>query len=484
MTGGLDRRRFLTLAGLSAGALATRGLGAAEPVRPLRRRAAPKTIAVLGGGMGGLVAAHELALAGHRVTLLEAQRRPGGRVLTLRAFSDGLYAEAGAGRIPDTHGVTLHYARHFGLPLDAFYPTKLSQVAHLGGARIRFDSLARIDMSKVPLELSPAERAMGLDGLSERYVRAALREIGDFESHAWPSRRLEEAYGSFTFAEYLERQGASKAAIAFLSQGFEDDAALDFLRDAVSHNTARLYKIRGGNDRLPHAFARRLAESIRYGAVVKEIRRSDSAVEVLYEQAGTPRRLMAEHVVCALPFSVLRHLSVTPPFPDDKRKVIDTLRYGSVTRVILQTRTRFWARQGLNGFALVDRPMEVWSPSFDQPGTRGLLTAYTYERLAREIGSMPEAERIRSTASYLNEVHPGLTEELEGGVSTCWDEEPFARGAFPLFDPGELSTLPALIRRSEGRIHFAGDHASPYPGWMQGALMAGLAAAREVNEAA
>ncbi|HKC24462.1 MAG TPA: FAD-dependent oxidoreductase, partial [Thermoanaerobaculia bacterium] len=460
-----------------------RGLQAAPLPKPLRRRGAPKRIAVLGAGLGGLSAAFELAAAGHDVTILEAQRRPGGRVQTLRDFSDGLYAEAGAGRIPDTHRVTLHYVRLFGLRLAPFYPTTPSQLAYLRGKRIRFDSLARIDMSQVPLALTAEERTAGLDGMEERYVRAAFRGLGDFEAEGWPSETLRREYEGLTFGELLEKNGASKDAIAYLSTGFEDDSALDFLRDAVSHNTKELFKIVGGNDRLPHEFAERLKERIRYGAVVREIRQTASGVEVLYEQAGAPSRVEADRAVCALPFSILRHLAVVPAFPEDKRAAIEKLRYGNVTRVVLQTRTRFWTRAGLNGFALVDRPMEVWSPSFDQPGTRGLLTAYTYERLARELGALTEPERIRSVASYLAEVHPGLDRELEGGVSKCWDEDPFARGAYTLFNPGELSTLPPILRRPEGRIHFAGEHVSPYPGWMQGALMSGLRAAREANEA-
>jgi monoamine oxidase len=35
----------------------------------------------------------------------------------------------------------------------------------------------------------------------------------------------------------------------------------------------------------------------------------------------------------------------------------------------------------------------------------------------------------------------------------------------------------------EGRIHFAGEHTSPWPGWIQGALHSGLRTASEVNEA-
>jgi monoamine oxidase len=48
--------------------------------------------------------------------------------------------------------------------------------------------------------------------------------------------------------------------------------------------------------------------------------------------------------------------------------------------------------------------------------------------------------------------------------------------------PGQFE----LLRHTgtpEGRVHFAGEHASPWPGWIQGALHSGLRAAREVNEA-
>src|SRR6187397_3322041 len=83
-----------------------------------------RKVLVLGAGMAGLVAAYELGKLGHDVTVLEARTRPGGRVHTLREpFSDGLYAEAGAARIPDNHDLTLKYVSTFELPLEPFYPT-------------------------------------------------------------------------------------------------------------------------------------------------------------------------------------------------------------------------------------------------------------------------------------------------------------------------------------------------------------------------
>ena len=80
-------------------------------------------------------------------------------------------------------------------------------------------------------------------------------------------------------------------------------------------------------------------------------------------------------------------------------------------------------------------------------------------------------------------VFPGMRQNFEGGVSKCWDEDPWARGASSWYKPGQMSELWPHIARAEGRVHFAGDHTSTYNRWMQGALQSGNRAAREVNEA-
>jgi monoamine oxidase len=93
--------------------------------------------------------------------------------------SDDLYAEAGAGRIPNTHNVTLEWVKHFGLELEPFFPKELAEVALLKGRRVKMPVGKPVDMSQVPLDLTPDERKIGVSNFDEHYYGDTMRRIGD-----------------------------------------------------------------------------------------------------------------------------------------------------------------------------------------------------------------------------------------------------------------------------------------------------------------
>jgi len=478
----ITRRQFVGLACAIGAGLASRPAHALTLLRDQERKSASgRHILILGAGAAGLAAALKLREMGHEVTILEARTRPGGRIHTLREpFSDGLYAEAGAGRIPATHDLTLAYVKRFKLELDPFWPQSGAEVYLWRGARQAVPRGGEPDLNRLRVVFTPRERKVGFGGLSKLYVDRVLEEIRSLPKAGWPFPGFDR-YKDISFGDFLRRQGASSDAILYLSQGFEDDSLLDFAHDTISH-VPTMWKIRGGNDLLPRAMARSLREHIRYGAEIRRIEQSPGGVRVTFVAGGAPHVASADRVICTIPFPVLRDIDVLPAWSDRKAAAIRNLYLSPVTRVFVQTKTRSWERKGLNGFATVDQPMELWSPTHNQPGTRGILMSYMYERMAREYSAKTPQVRIDRTIELFERVHPGVREDFETAATWSWSDEPYSRGAFTTVRAGEFPQL-AHVATPEGRVHFAGEHASPWLGWIQGALHSGLRAANEVNEA-
>ncbi len=494
MLPGFDRRELFRRAAWAAGALAARPLGAlAAPAAALPPASRPQKVIVVGAGLAGLAAAWELQQAGHEATVLEARTRPGGRVLTLRdPFADGLYAEAGATQVFDNHHWTRHYAGLLGLSLDPVETSGQASITCIRGHRIRVEPGVRTDW---PLDLTPEERELDRQGMWQTYVATALEEIGDPAAPGWPPDSA-GTYDAVTFTDFLRARGASPYAVALLRLGFPDLSgegadrlsALYVLREALHRQTMRqVFTLRGGSDRLPRAFAAGLEGRIRYGAPVVRIEHDSRGVRAVSLEAGVHHTLAADRLVCAVPFSVLNRIEISPGLSPEKRAAIEQLAYTSVSRVFVQTRERFWTRDGLTGNAATDLPvMGVYHKTMNQPGPRGILESYTAGPRARQVAAMDDGERLAATLDGMEKVYPGIREHAEGGSAKCWDEDEWARGAYTWLAPGQLGAGSPLRQagRAEGRIHFAGEHASSAPGWMQGALEAGNRVAREIHGSA
>ena len=227
----ITRRQFLRRSALAiAGASLSSGA-----VRAVILSGPAKKVLILGAGMAGLVAGFELSKLGHDVTILEARTRPGGRVHTLREpFSDGLYAEAGAARIPDEHELTLKYVKEFDLPLEPFYPHKFNAV--------RFDRDGR---EEVPIDgftdaltrnLGPdlggrPERWHKIKGGSDLLPRAFANKLAAKIRYGTPVVRIE--------------QDANQARVAFLDAGRRQTLVADVVLCTIPVLSVEQHRIAG-----------------------------------------------------------------------------------------------------------------------------------------------------------------------------------------------------------------------------------------------
>ena len=485
----MNRRDFLKQTALATASLSAPSVIAFPSQGAIQRAGPPRKIIVIGAGLAGLSAAYELTAAGHDVTVLEARARPGGRVLTLRdPFAEGLYADAGATRVPDHHHFTLKYAELFGLTLDPFQPPDLPSVYHVRGRRIEVALGQKADW---PFELTPEERALGLRGMRQKYVWSMLGEVGDVTDPDWPTPETLKKYDGVNRSDFWRSRGASPGAVALLSLGGIDDrvetwSTLFMLRNqALNQNLNLYYKIRGGTDLLPKAFAIRLSEKVHYSAPVVRIEQDQQGVRAVFLRAASYHTIAGDRLICAVPFSVQKNIEVVPGFSVEKQTAIEQLPYFSGSKIFLQSRKRFWANGGGRGFATTDLPIsQVWDMTYGQPGVRGILQAFPISLHSRRVTGMSERERIDFALEHVEKVYPGIRENFEGGVTKCWDEDQWSRGVSAYYKPGQFTSLLPHVARPEGRIHFAGEHTSVWiDGWMQGALESGDRVAREVNAA-
>lgn len=458
-----------------------------EPMPPRDRRR-PKQVCVIGGGIAGLVAAYELKNLGHDVTLLEADERCGGRILTWR-FNASNYGELGAMRIPLDHLCVWEYIRKFGLQDTRFVQDNVKAFYHLRGKRFRREpwnpvhppsrNLYRLRSSKY--EKNPA--LVLNEWIANQFKRLLTSEQWDVFNPAptLPTIRKFEKYSVWQRIQGMLTAPPADRAF-FRNEEWEyigratgilwdeKNSYLEALVASRPHFYTSMYTIVGGMERLVEAFEKKLTKEIQRSAPVTDIALDSKGVRVRWNSGGQSRENRFEYVISTVPAGATVRIQFSPALPAEKYEALTNLSYQSAAKSLALCKTRRWEWQdGIYGGgshtdmeiqecwyppdnALPDPhpkrlPDMVPVPSRGGPveiaritewvaknkavshGPGVLIAAYMKGTNARRFASLPDHQRDTLVVTCLEKLHPGIQKDIVGikhhlFTHYPWDAQP------------------------------------------------------------
>ncbi|WP_235832792.1 flavin monoamine oxidase family protein [Gottfriedia acidiceleris] len=466
----------------------------------LQKTNSPKHITIIGAGISGLVASSLLKEAGHQITIIEANNRIGGRIYTKREpFINNQYIDLGAMRIPSFHYLVLEYIKKFNLPVNEFVNSTPNDLIYVNNV-LTNDKNYKANPDQLNFNVFPSEKGKTALELLLLAVGPVIDFINQDPEKNWEI--IINMYDHYSMANFLKYNpvgvSLSTEAINLIEtfvglEGFSELAFTAILREVLILITKdlKLYEITGGTDHLINGFLPQLKDYIITNQRVKKIVQQESNVTIYTENQilNTEHQLTSDFVISTIPFTLLNFVDLLPfeSISYEKRKVIRKIHYANSTKIALQFKTRFWEKYGIHGGKLTtDLPIKFsYFPSHGSGtsvDTGIMLASYTWEDDASIWNNMTQAERIKIALNDLSYIFGNeVFSEFLIGYSHDWNEFPYSGGAFVMFKPDQIKELGQYISTPEGRIHFAGSHSSTTPGWMQGAIEAGIRTAYEVN---
>ena len=445
-------------------------------------------VVVVGAGLAGLHAAATLENVGSRVLVLEAQRRVGGRVHSMRqhggtAEAGGTYIGAGYERViaaAQRHGVELMDVT----PLLAFFR---EQDLALDGEIIRQDEWATHPKNDFPhrdrqhlpwnyhrvltMRDNPLEGPG--DWLDARHAALDVPAHDWFRSLGLSERAIALAYGlNVSFG----RDARDVSALLLLFRG-----AFSKQQRALSSSESLGFTARHGVQQIPDAMAAALANGVELDHAVTSIALEDDRAVVV---CANGRRLSARHVVAAVPPSVLRRIAIEPKLPPLQADAVATLPSQPLTQVYLAPRGRFWEQDGYAASLFTDTRagMLAAARNRDDPTEVTSLTAWITGDNAAALDRLPPAEAGRAVIAAIETLRPAAKGQLEVVGLHSWGADAHAGGAWAYFRPGEVTRFAPVLGTAHGRLHFCGEHLATTSRGMEGAMESAEEAAAAILE--
>ncbi len=450
----VNRREFLKLSVAAAGALAFRGRSAVSPAT------APRVV-VVGAGLAGLACAYELKKAGHTAQVFEASDRLGGRCWTIRdAFDQGQIAEHGGELIDQGHTAFRHLAHELGLNLDNLLRAEKNGTDtfyYFNGAPYSYaqavDDLNGV-YQKLHRDVVAASYPTLYSGYTPRGYQLDHLSITDWINESVPGG-INSRLGQLMDVAYNIEYGAESSAQSSLNLiyllGYSGQGQLN-----IFGKSNEKYRIRGGNDQMVNGMAARLSGQISLGNELTAIKRkSDGSYALTFRSGRTARDVIADRVVMAIPFSILRS-SVDysrAGFKPLKKTAITEQGMGTNSKLQLQFTSRYWETLGCQGDTFSDTGYQsTWDVTRAQPGTAGILVDYTGGNIGASFNQGTPVSRAQQFLAQLEPVLPGISQKWNGKVTLdYWAGSPWAKGSYSYWKVGQYTKFSGVERETEGQ---------------------------------
>lgn len=471
---------------------------------------------VIGAGLAGLNAAVHLQDAGVDVRVVEAQDRVGGRVRSMRELggnleAGGTYIGAAYRRVIDAasrHDLmlidvtpSLKFFREQDLVLDGEIIRQSEWPAHPANpfpdqyrslmpwtfGRIltaKQNPLAEpqnwLDPDQAVHDVSMYEWMRGL-GLDEETIRLGYGLNVSYGEDAHDISALQLLFR----AAFSRAQAGSPAPAADPAGG----GSAPSRSSAIPATSARGYTAADGVQRIPEAMAESLAHPVHYGRSARRIEDDGRQVTVRCEGGAEYR---AAHAVCALPFTVLRDIAFDPPMDGTQREAVASLPSQAMTQLYFAHKSKFWEEDGIAPSLFTDTAAGMFSAirNGSDPTEITGFSAWVMGRNAARLDALSLEEAGARVIREIEAGRPAARGELEFIGRQCWGADPFARGAWAYFRPGQITRYAAAMGAPHGRIRFCGEHLAVANRGMEGAMESGESAAmgiiapRQSHEAA